>query len=140
MRGPKVGRPGGPGGAGTLGAGNGYLGKAAGAGPTLFPPEPTRSSHCDPTKLIQQAGTLAAGRARSTGKGLKRFLKSSTMSSDAKEAKTFNGDKKEDWKGFYDEAVNMDNQIMPWICKVIGISSRNFHVHQWTMTCRLLRK
>ena len=27
------------------------------------------------------------------------------MSSDDKEAKTYNGDKKEDWKAFYDEAA-----------------------------------
>ena len=32
------------------------------------------------------------------------------MSSDAKEAKTYNGDKKEDWKGFYDEAVRICRQ------------------------------
>ena len=32
------------------------------------------------------------------------------MSSDAKEAKTYNGDKKEDWKAFYDEAVRICRQ------------------------------
>ena len=38
----------GPGGAGTLGAGNGYVGEGSW---TLFPPGQTRSSHCDPVKL-----------------------------------------------------------------------------------------
>ena len=32
------------------------------------------------------------------------------MSSDDKEAKTYNGDKKEDWKAFYDEAVRICRQ------------------------------
>ena len=59
---------------------------------------------------LRQTETHTSVRARSTGKGLKRFPKPSTMSSDAKEAKTYNGDKKEDWKAFYDEAVRICRQ------------------------------
>ena len=96
MRGPLVGRPGGLGGSGTLGAGNGYMGQSSRA---LFLPEPTRSCHCDlPVAKGNDTGTHGIAAHARQEKDSNAFSKLYKMSTDAKDTKLFNGDNKKDWK------------------------------------------
>ena len=90
MRGPLVGRPGGLGGSGALGAGNGYMGQSSRA---LFLPEPTRSCHCDlPVARRNDTGTHSIAAHARQEKDSNAFSKLYKMSTDAEDTKLFNGD------------------------------------------------
>ena len=89
MRGPLVGRPGGLGGSGALGAGNGYMGQSSRA---LFLPEPTRSCHCDlPVARRNDTGTHSIAAHARQEKDSNAFSKLYKMSTDAEDTKLFNG-------------------------------------------------
>ena len=62
------------------------------------------------------------------------------MSSDAKEAKTYNGDKKEDWKAFYDEAAPVFYPLCassPEMQGFGGSTYRPSYRHPGVATCSL---